>query len=189
MKKHNERCKECKLRVVQLLNAIYGDINVFQNYNVNLPNRISELPENKYSSNLEQIFLNLQNYRENKEFVKAKKLPNVDYYVRNQFILEFDESQHFTKPRQISLENYPDDLKIGFDKYRWKQLSLKINKRDNDPPYRDEQRAWYDTLRDFASTYLNLEPTIRIYASDYIWCSLNTSNRNDIKTFKNLILK
>jgi hypothetical protein len=31
-------------------------------------------------------------------------------------------------------------------------LCEEINAKDNYPPYRDEQRAWYDTLRDFLAS-------------------------------------
>ena len=59
-------------------------------------------------------------------------------------------TQHFTKPREIALGLYPQNIPYGFSVERWRKLCESLDKRDNDPPYRDEQRAWYDTLRDFA---------------------------------------
>ena len=38
---------------------------------------------------------------------------------------------------------------------------------------RDEQRAWYDTLRDLVPSIMGLQPTVRLYASDQVWCSLD----------------
>lgn len=187
MRKHNERCKECKERVFELLVKIYGTENVLQNHNLQLPNKVEEFQPNDLNPNLEKIFNKLQEYREHKEFVRSKKLPNVDYYIKNQFILEFDESQHFTKPRLIALENYSDKLSLDFEKKKWMELCEKLNKRDNDPPFRDEQRAWYDTLRDFAPIFLDIKPTIRLFASDYVWCSLDANKKEDVETFKKLI--
>ena len=189
MKKHSERCKECKKRVFEMLEKIYGEGNVFQNYNLHLPSTVEMLEPAELTDDLKKIHKKLQQHREYNEFVKSKKLPNVDYYVKDKFILEYDESQHFTKPRLITLENYPDKLSLGYDKTKWIELCHKLNKKDNDPPFRDEQRAWYDTLRDFAPVFLNIGPTVRIYASDYVWCSLDTNKKEDVELFKKLINK
>ena len=186
MKKHNERCKDCKTRIFELLSQIYGE--VYQNYNLDFPNKLADFKPNEVNASLKEILSELQNYRGHTTFIRAKKLPNVDYFVKNPgFILEFDESQHFTKPRNIALNKYPDNLKLGFDKSKWENLSTKLDKKDNDPPFRDEQRAWYDTLRDFAPVFLDIKPTIRLFASDFVWCSLNPNNDHDIELFKNLL--
>ena len=187
MRKHNERCKECKRRIFELLVELYGKDNVMQNYNFNFPNNIEELGENKINSVLQKIFRELQAYRDHNNFVRSKKLPNVDYYIKNKFILEFDESQHFTKPRLIAIENYPNNLSLGFDKIKWMNLCKKLNRKDNDPPFRDEQRAWYDTIRDFVYLFVNIKPTKRLYASDIEWCSLDATKREDLQTFRKLI--
>ena len=187
MRKHNERCKECKKRIFELLGKIYGEENVFQNYNLHLPNKVEEFKKNDLNSNLENIFKNLQEYRGYKNFIRSKKLPNVDYYVKNKFILEFDESQHFTKPRLITLENYSEKLSLGYEKMKWIELCKKLDKKDNDPPFRDEQRAWYDTIRDFAPVFLDIKPTVRLFASDYVWCALDANKKEDIEIFKKLI--
>ncbi len=187
MKKHNERCKECKQRVFEMLGKIYGKENVFENYNIQLPSKVEEFKANSLSDDLDSIYKNLQNYRGYEDFVRAKKLPNVDYFVKNQFILEFDESQHFTKPRLIALENYPSKLSLGYKKEKWLELCERLNKKDNDPPFRDEQRAWYDTLRDFAPIFLNIKPTVRLFAADYAWCSLDVNKREDIEEFQRLM--
>jgi hypothetical protein len=55
-------------------------------------------------------------------------------------------------------------LELGFDKKRWIRLCETIGAKDNDPPYRDEQRAWYDTLRDFLPSIRGLKPTIRLHS-------------------------
>jgi hypothetical protein len=67
---------------------------------------------------------------------------------------------------------YPNELELGFNIEKWIALCEKINARDNNPPYRDEQRAWYDILRDFLHVLIGLKPTVRLFARDFVWCSL-----------------
>lgn len=58
---------------------------------------------------------------------------------------------------------------------------------DNVPPFRDEQRAWYDTLRDFLPEEKGFRPTVRLFARDMAWCSLDANNINDIRRFQTLM--
>lgn len=101
--------------------------------------------------------------------------------------MEFDESQHFTEPRRISLEKYPEDLKLGFDRNQLIDLCAKIKGKDNGPPYRDEQRAWYDTLKDFLPTIKGLRPTVRLFARDSVWCDFDPRNSSDVDRFKRFL--
>ncbi|OFV68580.1 MAG: hypothetical protein SCAL_000256 [Candidatus Syntrophoarchaeum caldarius] len=181
-----ERCPKCKETIRKLLEKIYGRVE--ENYKF----RVGTLPEDfkntPYYSELKKIYEKLQNHRGYKDFVKAKTLPNCDFFVPNPgFIVEFDESQHFTLPRKITLGEYPTNLELGFSKEKWIRLCEKIDAKDNDPPYRDEQRAWYDTLRDFLPTILGLQPTVRLFAKDFIWCSLNPNNPEDVDRFQKMI--
>jgi very-short-patch-repair endonuclease len=67
-----------------------------------------------YYKKLTEIYEALQNFRGFKEFVKAKSLPQCDFFLpKYKFIVEFDESQHFTLPRKITLERYPKELELG----------------------------------------------------------------------------
>ncbi|OGW32307.1 MAG: hypothetical protein A2X59_00650 [Nitrospirae bacterium GWC2_42_7] len=184
--RHNERCKDCKITVAKLLVEIYGEIKI--NYNLNVPCRIEDYTNHVLYGDLERIYKKLQLQRNYISFVKANKLPNVDFFAPSaKVIVEFDESQHFTELRAISISEYPEDMELGFDKRKWQSLCSKLRRKDNDPPYRDEQRAWYDTLRDFVPNMLDLKPTIRLYSSDYIWCSLKPVNKTDIVAFKNIL--
>ncbi len=185
-KKHNERCKTCKARVKELLHHIFGKVIV--NYNLDLPSAAEDYSHLTSGKELTKIHQALQEYRDNKHFVKAKKMPHVDFFIPEPgFIVEFDESQHFTKLREIALANYPSMLTVGFDKMKWMELCSKLNKKDNDPIYRDEQRAWYDTLRDFAPAIKHLKPTVRLFASDFVWCSLDPTSKDDIQIFAKII--
>ncbi|HLD54807.1 MAG TPA: hypothetical protein VJB35_00965 [Candidatus Nanoarchaeia archaeon] len=183
---HNERCKECKKRILELLTKLFGDVKV--NYNLNLSNNPESFIEKSHYKDLKNIFTLLQNHRGHNHFIRTKKLPNVDFFVVNSgFIVEFDESQHFTKSREISLKNYSSNLKVGYNKERWIKLCTTLHKKDNDPPFRDEQRAWYDTLRDFAPFLLSLKPTIRLFAKDYMWCKFNPEDKLDLIKFQKIL--
>jgi len=112
----------------------------------------------------------------------------VDYFVPEPgFIVEFDESQHFTAARKTALQHYPAELEIGFDRAGWIHLCERLNRHDPAPPYRDEQRAWYDTLRDFLPNIFNLQPTVRLYASDRRWCAMNPDNLHDREAFRAIL--
>lgn len=183
---HDERCLICKETIKLMLEKIYGQVE--QNYKFKIGTHPEDFWDIPYYDKLREIYEVLQNHRGFKEFVKAKTLPNCDFFIPEPaFIVEFDERQHFTEPRRIALEMYPEDLEFGFDIKRWIELCEKINAKDNDPPYRDEQRAWYDTLRDFLPAIQGLKPTIRLFAKDYVWCNLDPNNPSDVKKFENIL--
>lgn len=54
-------------------------------------------------------------------------------------------------------------------------------------PDRDEQRAWYDSLRDFSALIRNSLPTVRLYSKDTIWCLMNAKNAHDVKKFSEFL--
>jgi len=169
-----------------LLEKIIGKVEI--NYDVNLPSKIEDYSDEKVYDDLFPIYTALQKHRGFTTFVKTRKLPRVDFYIPDKkFIVEFDESQHFTIPRELTLSLYPQKSKYGFSVDRWRKLCKDMNMRDNDPPYRDEQRAWYDTLRDFAPVLWGSGKTIRLYSRDFIWCSLNAKNKSDLQTFSNFL--
>ena len=121
-------------------------------------------------------------------FVKSKVLAPCDYWVPNAgFIVEFDERQHFTSLRKLALSVYTDVVPLGFSARRWMALCEHHDARDNNPLYRDEQRAWYDTLRDLVPSIRDLQPTVRLYASDRVWCSLDPDRREDRECFSELM--
>lgn len=182
---HNERCKDCKETIKKMLEKAYGVSE--SNYKFEVGTHPEDHKDSEYYCRIREIYEALQNYRGFKGFVKVISLPRCDFFVPNPgFILEFDESQHFTKPREITLFNYPAKLRLGFDKNKWIYLCRKLNRRDNDPPYRDEQRAWYDTLRDFSVNFIKY-PVIRVFAQEHVWCELNENDERDVNWFKGFI--
>lgn len=93
-----------------------------------------------------------------------------DYYIpKLKVVIEFDERQHFTPLRAASLCAYPNNVPLGFDKSRWIQLSEQIRAGDNSPLWRDEQRAFYDAIRDIMAPRIGLRPVIRIFEEDVKW--------------------
>ncbi|MFH8120317.1 MAG: hypothetical protein QXS37_05950 [Candidatus Aenigmatarchaeota archaeon] len=183
---HDERCSKCKKTIRELLEKIYGKVE--QNYKFEMGTKPEDFKNTPYYDNLKDIYDSLRSYRDFKEFVRAKTLPNCDFFIPDhRFIVEFDETQHFTELRRIALEKYPEKLELGFDRERWIQLCKRIKAKDNHPSYRDEQRAWYDTLRDFLPIIKGLKPTVRLFAKDYVWCSFDPNNSSDVKKFENIL--
>jgi hypothetical protein len=185
-KGHNERCPECKKTIERMLKEIYGSVE--SNYKFEVRTNVEDYNDFPFYQELKEILLELQKHRGHKDFVKTPTLPRCDFFVPNLgFIIEFDESQHFTLPRKIALQHYLEEIELGFDRVRWITLCEEINAKDNDPPYRDEQRAWYDTLRDFLPVIKGLEPTVRLHSKEIQWCSLNPENPGDVVKFRELI--
>lgn len=200
---HPNRCKNCKTNINALLKASFGNMEERKKIDIHAP--LSSYGDSLHYAVLKNIYKALQKYRGHENFVRRKKLSPVDFFIANQsFILEFDERQHFTTPRRIALSLYPKNFKFGFDRELWMKLCKELDEHDPEPEFRDEQRAWYDTLRDFAPYIATgkskLKPTVRILDADpkikklvsenyFEWCGLNPSRLDDIKKFKQLIGK
>ncbi|MFH8120268.1 MAG: hypothetical protein QXS37_05705 [Candidatus Aenigmatarchaeota archaeon] len=184
--KHSERCKKCKAIIKSMLEKIFGKVE--PNFQFDITPSLNEFKNTQYYEDLKNIFTKLQTYRGFRDFVRTKLLPKCDFFISNPgFIVEFDETQHFTIPRRITLESYPSNLKLGFDKEKWIGLCDSLKRKDNSPPFRDEQRAWYDSIRDFLPVLKNLQPTVRLFSKDFIWCSLNPNNEEDVKKFEKIL--
>jgi hypothetical protein len=115
---HTERCPNCKKTIEQMLRKMFSDVKV--NHSFDLGSLGEEFAATPFGRDINRIFTSLQKYRGHNNFVRAKKLPPCDFFIPSPgFIVEFDESQHFTWSRAISLENYPDNLPLGFPLKRW----------------------------------------------------------------------
>lgn len=102
---------------------------------------------------LRQIFTTLTNHRGHSGFATAGRRLVCDIVIPSKrLIIEYDERQHFTAPRAIALKLYPTDTAICFDRAEWIAHCNTIAAKDNDPPYRDEQRAFYDSVRDILAS-------------------------------------
>lgn len=113
----------------------------------------------------------LAGYRGYREFFSPGIHLNPDYFIPSQkLIIEYDERQHFTIPRAIALSNYPVGLRLGYDKSAWISACQTTRATDRGPEYRDEQRAFYDSLRDILGIR-NGMTVVRIKHGDYDWSS------------------
>ena len=178
---HSAHCRACKERVRALLTTLYGDCRV----NHTLP--WSALPQD-YTKTLlgpalARICSALGDYRGHRDFIKSAQVPPCDYFISDPpFIVEFDESQHFSQARLVTLANYPEKFIVGFSRRRWLELCRKINAEDHQPFDRDERRAWYDSLRDLVPSLYGYQPTVRLYAEQTQWCALGDAAR-DVAVF------
>ena len=186
--RHSEHCPDCKARVRELLVRIYG--KCLANHRFDWPTHLSSYAGTQIYSTLRELAAILEKYRgfALKDFVKTETLAACDFWLPDPgFILEFDERQHFTTPRKLTLHAYPDDLALGFSGKQWISHCERHDAKDNDPPFRDEQRAWYDAWRDLVPTIKGLQPTVRLYARDMVWCSLDPDSNIDQQRFSAFI--
>jgi hypothetical protein len=173
-KGHCQSCKACKEVIYQVLADAFGPDAIVQQHRLHLPSTLQGYEEHPYFAALAAIESALKAYRGFTRLVSQRELPPVDFFVKSVgLIVEVDETQHFTTPRAMTLEQYPEALPVGFHRERWLQLCAALNRHDNSPPYRDEQRAWLDTLRDFAPVHLGMQPVVRLYAGAAVWCRLD----------------
>jgi len=187
-KPHSERCHACKMRVGQLLERIYGAC--VRNRRLPWRTGVAAYAGTSIDPVLRDVAGVLEGYRGYGvgTFVRTQMLAACDYWVPDPgFIVEFDESQHFTRLRKLALAVYADEYPLGFAARRWLELCEHHDARDNDPAFRDEQRAWYDTLRDLVPSIVGLQPTVRLYARDRVWCSLDLDSEEDRNRFSELI--
>ncbi len=185
---HYEHCPDCKVRVRELLERIYGEC--VADYKFVWPTHLSSYAGTPIYSTLRELAAILKKYRgfAMDDFVRSETLAACDFWVPDPgFILEFDERQHFTMPRKLTLHAYPDDLALGFSGKQWISHCEQHDAKDNDPPFRDEQRAWYDALRDLLPSTKGLQPTVRLHSRDIVWCSLDPDSTIDRQRFSDSI--
>ena len=183
---HSDHCRACKERVRDLLTAIFGEC--LAGHRFPWPARPEEYAATPIGAALERIRHALANWRGHRDFIKSPQMPPCDFYVSDPpFILEFDESQHFSRARDITLELYPKTLPVHFSIARWRELCCDIDAIDDQPIDRDERRAWYDTLRDLVPVAQGFHPTVRLYAGEREWCALDSLDRRHRALFKRIL--
>lgn len=179
---HSAHCRACKERVRELLTAIYGECRT--NHQFSWPSQPQDYANTAVGNLLEQICAALSGWRGHRDFIKSAQVPPCDYFVSDPpFIVEFDESQHFSRARLVTLSNYPANAQIGFSFSRWQNLCREIDAKDDEPFDRDERRAWYDTLRDLVPRVHGFNPTVRLYAGEFAWCTLDAASSTGTKRF------
>jgi len=186
MPEHSQHCRACKERVREFLTAIYGLCYV--NRSFPWPAKPEDYGQSPIGAALGRIATGLGELRGHRDFIKSALMPPCDFYISSPpFILEFDESQHFSRPRLVTLSLYPEEVKLGFPLHRWQELCREIDTRDDEPFDRDERRAWYDTLRDLVPCAHGFQPTVRLYAGEFQWCALDATSGRDREVFAGLM--
>ncbi len=187
--RHDTRCNKCKSTIYSMLQKVYGNLE-FKYKAAGISTRIEDYTSSKYYKYLQKIHISLESIHGYRSFVNSKTLQRCDLYVpKKKYIIETDELQHFTYPRFVSLQNYPRIITLGYDKKWYASTCDTVRNIDTDPKYRDEQRAWYDTIRDFLPLLTDdVSLTIRIPLGFHSWCSLSSKSAHDVKLFKNLAL-
>lgn len=72
-----------------------------------------------------------------------------DFFIpSHNLAIEFDERQHFTEERAVSLRCYGNEVDVHFDLQGWIGRCHAINATDPDPIWRDWQRSYRDAVRD-----------------------------------------
>jgi len=133
-------------------------------YPPNLPADIDGYRESEnVHTDLTQIHLQLEKHR-GKSIETNKKLAACDIFIPEENrLIELDEIRHFTALRAVALGHYPKHLKTAYDREEYILFCKQVDAKDHDPPNRDEQRAWYDTVRDFIPLIdSRYRPVIRI---------------------------
>ena len=120
---------------------------------------------------LKAIYEALRRHRGYTSFATAGWQLACDIIIPSQrLVVEYDERQHFSAPRAVALRLYPKTLPVGFDIAAWIGHCVAIGAIDNDPPYRDEQRAFYDSVRDIAAV-ANGYRVVRLKHGAFDWRS------------------
>lgn len=187
---HRARCPACKANVEVLLRTLYGGVE--SNWASGWPCTPDGLEASPVRPVLTAIHGALVAHRGHAGFVRSRRLPRCDFYVPPGphgpgFLVEYDEEQHFTAPRALSLAGVPAGHPVAFDLVRWRDLANSMNKHDNDPAFRDEQRAWYDVLRDVLPAEHGLGPTSRLLDREIAYCGLDPKNAHDLATFETML--
>ena len=95
-----------------------------------------------------QLYNALSAYRGNRTFAKKNVKLRCDFVCEGQkLIIEYDERQHFSEARRISLLSYPQ-IPLNYDRDLWVQTCQNTQAKDSKPVNRDEVRAFYDSVRD-----------------------------------------
>ena len=188
-RRHSERCRACKIRVRELLERLYGTCSV--NHRFRWRTSLARLPRNPDRTNVAQR----RRRAEGVSGIRRRRLceSRLSGTLRLLGSPTPGSSLSSTKASTSLVRGNSRSRRIRRNN-RWvsrRSAGLHYvehhDATDNDPEFRDEQRAWYDTLRDLVPPLEGLQPTVRLYARDREWCSMDPDNSDHLKTFSDLI--
>jgi len=140
----SKRVIEQKNALQLILNKMFeGDIVCEKTYSwLKTPTEIS--------GPYKQLYNALFAYRGDTTFARKNTTLRCDFVCEGQkLIIEYDERQHFSEARRVSLESYRE-VDVFFDRELWIKACSDVGAKDNAPANRDEVRAYYDSTRDIA---------------------------------------
>lgn len=142
---HSLKPKEQRKALEQLLETLYGKVEKEKSFDWLVVPDTNTMAD----SVLKDIHTNLSRLRGHSDFVTPRRHLKYDFYLPSRdLVIEYDERQHFTVQRAITLKRYPSEIRLDFDRREWIESCERIKAIDNSPVYRDEQRAFYDSMRD-----------------------------------------
>lgn len=104
---------------------------------------------NEIKGEYKPIYDSLTQLQGDTSFARKDVVLRCDFVCESRkIIIEYDERQHFSQARYVSLSAYPKDIMLGYDKELWMRACKDIQAKDNSPKNRDEIRAFYDSVRD-----------------------------------------
>jgi hypothetical protein len=165
-KKARLNAKQQKIVLKKILEKQFGSVECEKTFDwLVVPD------ESSMDTVLAKIYNAIGLFRGNHNFATPGERLKCDFFIPSRnLIIEYDERQHFSAPRAISLDLYLPDMSFSFDVEYWKRECRSIKAKDSDKrdPFRDEKRAFYDSIRDIfaARNGMNL---VRIRHGDYDW--------------------
>ena len=156
------------------LQKYYGYIEVEKKFDWLKTPDLSASEQVPVSKDYRKIVTALTEYRGNSGFIKKNGFALSCDIVLEEFkvIIEYDERQHFSKARSITLENYPSSVELFYSKEDWIRSCQEIAAKDNDPIDRDERRAFNDCVRDIEAAK-NGYKLVRIKHEQIDWESVD----------------
>lgn len=119
--------------------------------------------ESEMKGNCKKVYKALRAYETKnrlEHFQTTRRFLPCDFVMESQkLIIEYDERQHFTKARSISLQAYKSmvykskPLRWSYSIEEWMDICRKTDAHDRDSKIsnRDTQRAYYDAMRDICA--------------------------------------
>ena len=146
---NKKKFKISSKRVIEQKNALQLLLNSLFDGDVVCEKTFSWLKTpSEMSGKYEKLYHALYTYRGDTSFAKKNVQLRCDFVCESKkIIIEYDERQHFTEARRLSLQAYCD-IPLGYDYKTWMKACEDIQAKDSQPFNRDEIRAYYDSVRD-----------------------------------------
>lgn len=176
--KVKERIKISSKEVIEQKNALQLILNRYFDCDIVCEKTYSWLKTpDKIDGEYKHIYDALKQLQGDTSFAKRNVVLRCDFVCESRkIIIEYDERQHFSQARYVSLSAYPEDIILGYDKELWMKACKDIRAKDNFPKNRDEIRAFYDSVRDIECAKHGYR-LVRIMHGQFDWRSENAEQQ------------